>query len=404
MAIFDLNSFIAKYVVKRPQSMFLKDIENNHETLNSKIGGKKILVIGGAGSIGSSYIKAILPFKPKTLVVVDINENALAELTRDIRSTRGLYVPDDFVPYTMDFASPTFEKMFRKRGGFDVVANFSAHKHVRSEKDIFSVEALLQNNVLHAKILLDLLEEFPPEEYFCVSTDKAANPVNIMGASKRIMEDVIFSYSDKFPVKTARFANVAFSNGSLPAGFLARISKLQPLSAPSDVRRYFVSPEESGQICMLACMLGKNREIFFPKLEDAQMMTFDTIARELLKEQGFEVLECETDEEAIDKAEQLKNGSKKYPVHFSESNTSGEKPFEEFYTDTEKVDMNRLNALGIIVDKEISDRDRIEKLFSELKEEFEKEETTKNKIVQIIKDYLPNFEHIETGKSLDSKM
>lgn len=404
MAIFDLNSFIAKYVVKRTQSMFLKDIENNHETLNSKIGGKKILVIGGAGSIGSSYIKAILPFKPKTLVVVDINENALAELTRDIRSTRGLYVPDDFVPYPMDFASPTFEKMFRKRSGFDVVANFSAHKHVRSEKDIFSVEALLQNNVLHAKILLDLLEEFPPEEYFCVSTDKAANPVNIMGASKRIMEDVIFSYSDKFPVKTARFANVAFSNGSLPAGFLARISKLQPLSAPSDVRRYFVSPEESGQICMLACMLGKNREIFFPKLEDAQMMTFDTIARELLKEQGFEVLECETDEEAIDKAEQLKNGSKKYPVHFSESNTSGEKPFEEFYTDTEKVDMNRLNALGIIVDKEISDRDRIEKLFSELKEEFEKEETTKNKIVQIIKDYLPNFEHIETGKSLDSKM
>ena len=403
MAIFDLNSFIAKYVVKRPQSMFLKDIENNHETLNSKIGGKKILVIGGAGSIGSSYIKAILPFKPKTLVVVDINENALAELTRDIRSTRGLYVPDDFVPYPMDFASPTFEKMFRKRGGFDVVANFSAHKHVRSEKDIFSVEALLQNNVLHAKILLDLLEEFPPEEYFCVSTDKAANPVNIMGASKRIMEDVIFSYSDKFPVKTARFANVAFSNGSLPAGFLARISKLQPPSAPSDVKRYFVSPEESGQICMLACMLGKNREIFFPKLEDAQMMTFDTIARELLKEQGFEVLECETDEEAIDKAEQLKNGSKKYPVHFSESNTSGEKPFEEFYTDTEKVDMNRLNALGIIVDKEISDRDRIERLFSELKDEF-KEETTKDKIVQIIKDYLPNFEHIETGKSLDSKM
>ena len=324
-------------------------------------------------------------------------------LIRDIRSTRGLYVPDDFVPYPMDFASPTFEKMFRKRGGFDVVANFSAHKHVRSEKDIFSVEALLQNNVLHAKILLDLLEEFPPEEYFCVSTDKAANPVNIMGASKRIMEDVIFSYSDKFPVKTARFANVAFSNGSLPAGFLARIPKLQPLSSPSYVKRYFVSPEESGQICMLACMLGKNREIFFPKLEDAQMMTFDTIARELLKEQGFEVLECETDEEAIDKAEQLKNGSKKYPVHFSESNTSGEKPFEEFYTDTEKVDMNRLNALGIIVDKEISDRDRIERLFSELKDEF-KEETTKDKIVQIIKDYLPNFEHIETGKSLDSKM
>ena len=398
--MFQLNDFIAKYVIKRPQSMFLKDVDDKREKLIEKICNKSVLVIGGAGSIGSSYIKAILPFKPKTLVVVDINENALAELTRDLRSTKGLYVPEDFIPYPMDFASTTFEKMFRKRGGFDIVANFSAHKHVRSEKDIFSIEALLQNNVLHAKIL----EEYRPEEYFCVSTDKAANPVNIMGASKRIMEDVIFSYSNKFPVKTARFANVAFSNGSLPAGFLARISKLQPLSAPSDVKRYFVSPEESGQICMLACMLGKNREIFFPKLTDAQMMTFDTIARELLHEQGFDVLECQTDEEAIEKAEYLKQGSKQYPVHFSSSNTSGEKPFEEFYTDTEKVDMDRLNALGVIVDKELTDRDKIEKLFTELNYEFGKMEPTKREVVQIIKDYLPNFEHIETGKSLDSKM
>ena len=189
--------------------------------------------------------------------MVDTNENALAELTRDLRSTKGMLVPSDYLPYPMDFASPVFEKMFRKRGGFDIVGNFSAHKHVRSEKDIFSVEALLQNNVLHAKLLLDLLVEYPPKAYFCVSTDKAANPVNIMGASKRIMEDVIFSYSDTFPVKTARFANVAFSNGSLPAGFLARIQKLQPLSAPSDVRRYFVSPEESGQICLLSFMYAR---------------------------------------------------------------------------------------------------------------------------------------------------
>ena len=218
-------------------------------------------------------------------------------------------MPDVYIPYPMDFSSDTFEKMFRTHKGFDIVGNFSAHKHVRSEKDIFSVEALLKNNVLHARKLLDLLSVYPPEEYFCVSTDKAANPVNIMGASKRIMEDVIFSYSDKFPVKTARFANVAFSNGSLPAGFLARISKLQPISAPSDVRRYFVSPEESGQICMLACMLGNNREIFFPKLEEEQMMTFDKIATNLLHEYGYEVLECSSDEEAIDKAEALRQGA-----------------------------------------------------------------------------------------------
>ena len=402
--MFNIYEFISQYVTKRPASMFYPDIEVNKEVLTKKIEGKSVLVIGGAGSIGSSFIKALLPFKPVTLVVVDTNENALAELTRDLRSTKGMFVPEDYIPYPMDFASPVFEKMFRSRGGFDIVGNFSAHKHVRSEKDIYSVEALLQNNVLHAKLLLDLLSKFPPEEYFCVSTDKAANPVNIMGASKRIMEDVIFSYSDKFPVKTARFANVAFSNGSLPAGFLARIQKLQPLSAPSDVRRYFVSPEESGQICLLSCILGENRAIFFPKLEEAQMMTFDAIGTELLKAHGYEVLKCSSDEEAIEKAEELKNGSNQYPVHYAKSDTSGEKPFEEFVTDTETADMNRFGSLGVITGKPIPDKDRVEKLFIDLNVAFEKEETTKEEVVRIMKEYLPNFEHIETGKSLDSKM
>lgn len=402
--MFNLSDFISAHVTKRPESMFEKDIERNRKTLTQRIQGKSVLVIGGAGSIGSSFIRAILPFKPASLVVVDTNENALAELTRDLRSTKGMFVPNDFIPYPMDFASPVFKKMFLKRGGFDIVGNFSAHKHVRSEKDIYSVEALLQNNVLHAKQLLDLLSDFPPEEYFCVSTDKAANPVNIMGASKRIMEDVIFSCSDKFPVKTARFANVAFSNGSLPAGFLARIQKLQPLSAPSDVRRYFVSPEESGQICMLACMLGENRAIFFPKLVEAQMMTFDAIATELLHAHGYEVLECNSDAEAIDKAELLKSGSRQYPVHYSQSDTSGEKPFEEFVTDTESANMERFSSLGVITGKAIPDRKRVQDLFNKLNNVFEKPETTKEEIIQIIKDFLPNFEHIETGKSLDSKM
>ena len=401
--MFNLNLFIDQYVTKRPVSMFLPDVRDNSEKLNQRIEGKTILVIGGAGSIGSSFIKAILPFKPGALVVVDYNENALAELTRDLRSTKGMYVPEDYITYPMDFASPVFEKMFRYRGGFDIVGNFSAHKHVRSEKDIYSVEALLQNNVLHAKLLLDLLTEYPPEEYFCVSTDKAANPVNIMGASKRIMEDVIFSYSDKFPVKTARFANVAFSNGSLPAGFLARISKLQPLSAPSDVRRYFVSPEESGQICLLSCILGENRAIFFPKLEEAQMMTFDGIARELLKVHGYEVMECDSDSDAIDKADNLKHGGTRYPVHFSISDTSGEKPFEEFVTDEETADYDRFKSLGVITGKGIPDKKKIDTLFRDLNAAFSSD-ATKEEVIQIMKAYLPSFEHIETGKSLDSKM
>ena len=402
--MFNLERFISTYVTKRDSSLFLPDIEANKEELSRRIEGKSVLVIGGAGSIGSSFIKALLPFKPQSLVVVDTNENALTELTRDLRSSALLSSSCDYITYPMDFASPVFKKMFKKRGGFNIVGNFSAHKHVRSEKDIYSVESLIQNNVLHAKELLDLLSEFPPEEYFCVSTDKAANPVNIMGASKRIMEDVIFTYSDRFPVKTARFANVAFSNGSLPAGFIKRIEKLQPLSAPSDVKRYFVSPEESGQICLLSCILGENRAIFFPKLREAQMMTFDAIGTALLKEQGYEPLLCSSDEEAIEKAKDLCNGSNKYPVHYSISDTSGEKPYEEFVTNEETADYDRFSSLGVITGKSIPDKKRVAELFAELYSAFSKEETSKEEIVTIIKNYLPNFEHIETGKSLDSKM
>ena len=401
--MFDLDSFVANYVTHRQCSMFYDDIKNNEEKLKEKIQNKSVLVIGGAGSIGSNFIKAILPFKPSKLVVVDTNENGLAELVRDIRSTEGLYVPEDLLTYPMDYSSKVFEKMFIHNNGFDIVANFSAHKHVRSEKDIYSIEALIRNNVISAKKLLDLLATYPPENYFCVSTDKAANPVNIMGASKRIMEDLIFSYSDKFPVKTARFANVAFSNGSLPAGFLARMNKLQPLSAPSDVKRYFVSLQESGQICMLACMLGNNREIFFPKLKEAQMMSFDKIGEALILENGYSILKCDSDEEAIKKAKYIKD-TKQYPIHISASNTSGEKAYEEFYTDEETYNTELYKSLGFITDKKIPDVDKIKKLLSDLENAFDDNNCNKEKIVSILSDYLPNFQHIETGRSLDTKM
>ena len=276
----NLNQFISEHVINRECSMFLKDIEDNKCKISKEVEGKSLCVIGGAGSIGSSFMKAILPFKPSKLVVIDLNENGLAELTRDLRSTYDMYVPDEYRTYTLNFADPIFERIFREEKGFDIVANFSAHKHVRSEKDKYSVQALIENNDIRAKMFMDLLCEYPPEHFFCVSTDKAANPVNIIKASKRVMEDMIMAYSNRFPVTTARFANVAFSNGSLPDGWLTRIMKQQPIASPSDVKRFFVSPEESGQICMLACILGNTGEVFFPKLEQNQMITFSSFEGE----------------------------------------------------------------------------------------------------------------------------
>ncbi len=400
----NVEKFISKYVTKRAESMFYADILNNKTELHKNIYKKTVLVIGGAGSIGSSFIKALLPFEPKTLVVVDINENGLTELTRDLRSCSNLPVPEDYVTYPMSYADEVFSKMFIARGGFDIVANFSAHKHVRSEKDKFSVEAFLRNNVLNAKILLDLLIQYPPKHFFCVSTDKAANPVNIMGASKKIMEDMIMAYADKFPVTTARFANVAFSNGSLPAGFLERIAKHQPISAPNDVTRYFVSPEESGQICLMACMLGKTGQIYFPKLNKEQVLTFSEIATLLLKELGYDIEECKNELEAIKKAEQLTNHSEKYPVYFSKSDTTGEKSYEEFFTEDEDVNLEKYQSLGVINIhnfKKISD---IECFIDKLSLLFKNPNTQKSDITHVMKEFLVNFDHKETGKYLDAKM
>ncbi|AVM55780.1 UDP-N-acetylglucosamine 4,6-dehydratase [Capnocytophaga sp. oral taxon 864] len=400
----NIEHFISKYVTKRPESMFQADLYTHQSALTKAIEGKSVLVIGGAGSIGSSYIKALLPFKPKTLVVVDISENGLTELTRELRSTSAFTVPTDYITYPMNYADDTFVKMFKARGGFDIVANFSAHKHVRSEKDKYSVEALLKNNVVNAKKFLDLLCDYPPEHFFCVSTDKAANPVNIMGGSKKIMEDMIMAYAHKFPVTTARFANVAFSNGSLPAGFLERIAKNQPLSAPSDVTRYFVSPEESGQICLMACILGSTGQIYFPKLKKEQVLTFSEIASQLLKDLGYTPLECKSEAEAIAKAESRKETDKRYPVYFSKSDTTGEKPYEEFYTEGEQVALDKYTSLGVISLQSFKKITEIESFIDKLTQLFDNPATEKKDITLLMKTFLVNFDHQETGRYLDSKM
>lgn len=413
--MFNLDKFISDSVTFRPESMFKADIEANAETLTREIKGKKVCVIGGAGSIGSSFIKAVLRFEPASVVVVDLNENGLAELVRDVRSTNGLYVPDEFRCYTLNFADPIFERIFREEKGFDIVANFSAHKHVRSEKDRYSVQALIENNDIKAKKLMDLLTVYPPKHFFCVSTDKAANPVNIMGASKRIMEDLVMAYNKYFKVTTARFANVAFSNGSLPDGWIHRLQKKQPLAAPSDVKRYFVSPEESGQICMLACILGNGGEVFFPKLGEDQMLTFSSICDKFVTANKLVKHECGSDAEAKAMAAEIKTNTDpstgsgqenltEYPVVYFKSDTTGEKAYEEFYIPGERINMNRFMALGVVEETTRRPMPEVNAFFEKLEGLFAKEDFTKAQVVEAIKEFIPNFEHEEKGKNLDQKM
>ena len=403
-SFFNIEQFIQQHITRREESMFSSDLITYQGALNKELNGSTVLVIGGAGTIGISFIKALLKFEVKSLVVVDTSENGLTELVRDLRSSEDYHLPKDFTTYPLSYSDRVFENIFRERKGFDVVANFAAHKHVRSEKDQHSVQAMINNNVIYAKKLLDLLVEFSPRHFFCVSTDKAANPVNIMGASKKLMEDMIMSYSDKIPVTTARFANVAFSNGSLLFGFIERMFKRQPLSSPTDVKRYFVSPEESGQICLLACILGQSGEIFFPKLDrENHEMTFSDIAESFLSSLGYEPIYCSNEKAARDAAANLDENMNTYPVFFFESDTTGEKSFEEFFTDNENVDMDRFSGLGVVTERETSSVN-INEILDNLNDLFERPVYSKNEVVTILKSYLHNFDHQEKGKYLDQKM
>lgn len=403
-ASFSLDQFIANQVTFRDTSLFAADLAAHETALRDRIAGRSVLVIGGAGTIGASFIRAMLRFEPARLYVADLNENGLTELTRDLRSSAGQYVPAVYKTYPISFGSRTFERMLRQEGPFDIVAHFAAHKHVRSEKDRYSIEAMVENNVLNTVRLLDLLLEHPPQHFFCVSTDKAANPANVMGASKKLMEEAVLAYARLLPATTARFANVAFSNGSLPAGFLERLAKKQPLSAPADVLRYFVSPQESGELCLLACMLGLPGDIFFPKLEAPQMLTFSAIADAMLRTLGYEPLRCDTETEAREKAEARSFGDKHWPVYYFESDTSGEKSFEEFYTETEEVDWDRLQALGIVKGRAKHDVASIRSVCTDLRNLFEQPDLPKEAIVEVLTQLVPTFQHVETGKGLDQKM
>lgn len=390
-------------LIGRTQPLFDTDIGTHEAQLREMVSGSSFLVIGGAGSIGQAVTREIFKRQPRVLHVVDISENNMVELVRDLRSTLG-YIDGDFRTFSIDCGSREFDALMNASDGYDYVLNLSALKHVRSEKDPFTLMRLVEVNILNTIKTLVQGRNKGARKYFCVSTDKAANPVNMMGASKRIMEMFLMRESENMPISTARFANVAFSDGSLLHGFNQRFAKRQPISAPNDVRRYFVTPQESGELCLMSCLLGDNRDIFFPKLsEELDLTTFSDIAVRYVESLGFTPYLCQSEDEARDRATEL-IGKKQWPCYFFKSDTTGEKDFEEFFTDKEVLDMERFSNIGIIKNAPVYDAAQLEHFLSSIDAIRSNPTWEKAPIVDLFNQMLPDFAHKETGKYLDARM
>nr|WP_317200239.1 UDP-N-acetylglucosamine 4,6-dehydratase [uncultured Psychrobacter sp.] len=390
-------------LIGREKELFTVDISNNSEALLEIVSNSSFLVLGGAGSIGQAVVKEIFKRNPQKLHVVDISENNLVELVRDVRSSFG-YINGDFQTFALDIGSTEYDAFFKADGQFDYVLNLSALKHVRSEKDPYTLMRMIDVNIFNTDKTLQQSIDKGVKKYFCVSTDKAANPVNMMGASKRIMEMFLMRRSLEIDISTARFANVAFSDGSLLHGFNQRLEKGQPIVAPNDIKRYFVTPQESGELCLMSCIFGENRDIFFPKLsESLHLISFADIATKYLEQKSFEPILCNSEDEARDLAKTLSEQGK-WPCLFTSSDTTGEKDFEEFFTDVEVLDMQRFSNLGVIKNEPVFDTD----LLIEFEDSIDLMKSSlawdKEAIVELFFKMIPNFGHKETGKYLDGKM
>ncbi len=391
------------HLIGREKELFLEDIKAIEVELSQLVLNSTFLVLGGAGSIGQAVTKEIFKRNPLKLHVVDISENNMVELVRDIRSSYG-YIDGDFKTFALDIGSLEYEAFIKADGKYDYVLNLSALKHVRSEKDPFTLMRMIDVNVFNTDKTLVQSIENGTKKYFCVSTDKAANPVNMMGASKRIMEMFLMRRSKDIKISTARFANVAFSDGSLLHGFNQRIQKRQPIVAPNDVKRYFVTPQESGELCLMSCIFGENRDVFFPKLsEKLHLISFADIAVKYLEQLGYEPYLCENEEEARELVKTLPD-QKKWPCLFTGSDTTGEKDFEEFFTDKEILDLERFQNLGIIKN-ELKLENELLQFFEDRIANFRTSKNwSKEEIVALFRKMIPDFGHKETGKYLDSKM
>lgn len=390
-------------LIGRTEALFTQDMENHEEELSRIVSESNFLVLGGAGSIGQAVTKEIFKRNPKKLHVVDISENNMVELVRDIRSSFG-YIDGDFQTFALDIGSVEYDAFIKADGKFDYVLNLSALKHVRSEKDPYTLMRMIDVNVFNTDKTIQQSIDAGAKKYFCVSTDKAANPVNMMGASKRIMEMFLMRKSEQMAISTARFANVAFSDGSLLHGFNQRIQKRQPIVAPNDIKRYFVTPQESGELCLMSCIFGENRDIFFPKLSEVlHLISFADIAVKYLEQLGFEPHLCETEEEARQLAHTLPEQGK-WPCLFTASDTTGEKDFEEFFTDKEELDMSRFENLGIIKNEPLYEQELLTLFENSISEMKGEQAWTKEQIVKLFFTMIPDFGHKETGKYLDSKM
>ncbi len=390
-------------IIGRNKELFNLDIQAHEKDMIDIVSDARFLVIGGAGSIGQAVTKEIFKRQPKALHVVDVSENNMVELVRDIRSTLG-YIEGDFKTFAIDCGSIEFDALIESEEPYDYIFNLSALKHVRSEKDPFTLMRMMEVNIFNTLKTIQLAKEFRARKYFCVSTDKAANPVNMMGASKRIMEMFAMRESLSQKISMARFANVAFSDGSLLHGFNQRFAKRQPFSAPYDVRRYFVTPQESGELCLLSGLLGENRDIYFPKLnENLHLIKFSDIAVKYLEEFGFTPYECQSEEEARKKVNELIK-KKYWPCYFFKSDTTGEKDFEEFYTDNEDLDLNYFKTIGIIKNEAIFSEKKLDNFQDYYKKLRDHGKWSKEDIISEYKKLLPEFNHKETGKYLDQKM